>query len=126
MGQSGVNVSEGYTGAFDTSPLTNGVANRGPITSHYWQAGLCPVNVHWHLGAEHLSVGQYDENGDAAHFSLDDTYSHAGLNREGASDGPGGGRLRRRLAGSRVRKGFSCHHYTRTDSKFTTEYAWKY
>ena len=24
---------------------------------------MCPVNVHWHLGAEHLNVGTYDVNG---------------------------------------------------------------
>ena len=24
---------------------------------------MCPVNVHWHLGTEHYSYGQFDENG---------------------------------------------------------------
>ena len=25
--------------------------------------GMCPVNVHFHLGTEHYSKGQYDETG---------------------------------------------------------------
>merc|ERR1719258_951429 len=37
--------------------------NNPPITAAYHTKGLCPVNVHWHLGAEHLSVGEYDEKG---------------------------------------------------------------
>lgn len=24
---------------------------------------MCPVNVHWHLGTEHYSKGEYDEEG---------------------------------------------------------------
>merc|ERR1719487_1252920 len=51
--QAGANVTAGYVGGFDTG-------TRAPLTSQYWEAGLCPVNVHWHLGAEHLSVGEYD------------------------------------------------------------------
>jgi len=91
--QSGTNVTKGYKGEIDTT-------GRTPITSRYWQAGLCPVNVHWHLGAEHLSVGQFDDKGKA----------------------PAG---HRRL-GEGARKGFSCHHYDSSDPKFTTEYAWQH
>ena len=54
-----------------------------PIGTPYFQAGLCPVNVHWHLGAEHLSVGQFDERGHGPHH-------------------------RRQLAGD-VRLGLQCH-----------------
>lgn len=53
--QAGANVTKGYNGDFNTSSV--------PITIPYYQAGLCPVNVHWHLGAEHYSLGEYDENG---------------------------------------------------------------
>jgi len=89
--QAGANVTRGYVGGFS--------ALGTPITEPYWKAGLCPVNVHWHLGSEHLSVGEFDENG----------------------RGP----ARRRLA-SGARKGFLCHHYDDADAKFTTPYDWKH
>jgi len=53
--QSGTNVTAGYVGSFNTT-------GRTPRTTSYREGGLCPVNVHWHWGAEHLSVGQYDED----------------------------------------------------------------
>jgi hypothetical protein len=105
--QSGTNVTAGYTGDINTSTPVH----RAPISSAYWEAGLCPVNVHWHLGTEHLSVGEYDENGRSPHFALNDTYSDP---------------AHRRLAGTRVRKGYSCHKYDSSDTRFTTEYPWKH
>merc|ERR1719436_1655230 len=54
--QSGSNVTKGYVGSFDAQ-------GRKPINTTYLEAGLCPVNVHWHLGTEHLSVGEYDADG---------------------------------------------------------------
>jgi len=90
--QAGSNVTKGYTGLIDTT-------GRGPITTTYWEAGLCPVNVHWHLGTEHLSVGEYDENGKA----------------------PQGAKYE-----NKERHGFSCHHYNAFDAKFTTDYDWQY
>jgi len=92
--QAGGDVSVGYTGQLDTG-------DRQPITEPYWNAGLCPVNVHWHLGAEHRSEGQFDE------------------------DGVGPGSSHRRL-GSDVRQGFQCHLYDEEDAKFTEEYDWKH
>jgi len=63
------------------------------------------VNVHWHLGAEHYSVGEYDEHG----------------------SGPMAGHAHgRRLASDSIRQGFQCRHYDAHDPKFTTEYAWKH
>ncbi len=94
--QSGVNVTKGYQGDLD-------VGAREPISKPYWQEGLCPVNVHWHLGTEHLSVGEYDENG------------------HGPSDHDG----HRSLAGE-VRPGYQCHHYDHTQPRFTEEYDWKH
>jgi len=91
--QAGANVTKGYQGKLDAG-------GRTPITSSYAEAGLCPVNVHWHLGAEHYSKGQYDE----------------------AGSGPG---HRRELAGS-IRKGFQCRHYSSSSSKFTKPYEWKH
>ncbi len=99
--QAGANVTKGYQGGLDTG-------DRVPLTDDYFSAGLCPVNVHWHLGTEHYSAGEYDEsgmgpsaNGDTP--NLDD----------------------RRLAAD-ARLGFRCHHYDTTDPKFTTEYDWKH
>ena len=93
--QSGTNVTKGYTGDRETDAV--------PITEPYWKAGLCPVNVHWHLGTEHLSVGEYDETG----------------------TGPSDVNQRRRLAGE-ARQGFQCKYYNENDPKFTTPYEWKH
>ena len=95
--QAGANVTKGYVGELDAG-------DRVPITTPYWEAGLCPVNVHWHLGAEHLSVGEYDEDGKGP--EEDDHH-------------------RKMLAGD-VRLGGQCHHYDSNDAKFTTEYDWKH
>ena len=54
--QSGANITKGYNGKKETSAV--------PLTIPYKEAGLCPVNVHWHLGAEHYSLGQFDETGE--------------------------------------------------------------
>ena len=48
--QAGGNVTVGYEGGLD-------VGTDEPIKEPYYKQKLCPVNVHWHLGAEHLSVG---------------------------------------------------------------------
>jgi hypothetical protein len=103
--QAGGNVTAGYVGQLDVGDLV-------PNTKPYWSTAMCPVNVHWHLGAEHYSSGQFDENG----------------------DGPLGGRERpawagkgnRDLAVGAVRGGFRCNHYDETDEKFTKPYDWKY
>jgi hypothetical protein len=96
--QAGANVTKGYKGKLDAG-------NRVPITGHYRDHGLCPVNVHWHLGAEHLSVGQFDEHGKGPY----DPAAHRQL-----------------AAGSTVRLGHQCHHYNAADPKFTKPYDWKY
>ena len=86
--QSGTNVTAGYQGDRETDAV--------PITVPYWQAGLCPVNVHWHLGAEHLSVGEYDETGSGPEYT------------------------------GETQMGFQCTSYDDSDPKFTTPYEWKY
>jgi len=93
--QAGANVTKGYVGGLETSAV--------PITQPYYQQGLCPVNVHWHLGAEHYSAGQFDETG----------------------SGPTAIAHRRLLAG-KVREGFQCKHYDGADIKFTKPYNWKH
>jgi len=98
--QSGTNVTRGYVGQIDNS-LTP------PITTSYFKAGLCPVNVHWHLGAEHFSAGEYDDKGTGPEdsYALDD---------------------HRRLAAGGVRLGYQCRHYDSSDTKFATEYNWEH
>jgi len=67
---------------------------------------MCPVNVHWHLGAEHLSVGAYDLDGDewlAAHGSDE--------HRKLAED---------------IEPGHFCPGYDADDATYTTEYEWEY
>jgi len=88
--QSGANVTVGYTGLLDTE-------GRVPITDDFFTMGMCAVNVHWHIGAEHLSVGEYDEEGTAPGFEV-----------------------------TEERHGLACHYYDETDSRFTTEYDWQY
>jgi len=99
--QAGANITHGFVGRIDASATP-------PITVPYHKTALCPVNVHWHLGAEHLSVGQFDEGGsgpdDAAHRRL----------------------RARKLAGTGTREGHQCHHYDASDPKFTTPYTWKH
>ena len=93
--QAGANVTQGYNGSLNTTAV--------PITVPYYQMGMCPVNVHWHLGAEHYSLGQFDENG------------------SGPSDVNEG----RRLVGE-TRLGFQCNLYDENDAKFTTHYNWQH
>merc|ERR1719238_1499037 len=97
--QAGGNVTRGYRGGLDA-------ADREPITGEYSDHGLCPVNVHWHLGAEHLSVGEFDEHG------------------HGPSSDSSGSSRRNLAAGARL--GFQCHHYDASDEKFTTPYNWQH
>jgi len=99
--QAGGNVTKGYVGGLDVGGLE-------PITTSYRSQNMCPVNVHWHLGTEHLSNGQYDENGKGPHGTA-----------------PRPEWAGRDLAGE-LRGGFRCHHYDETDEKFTKPYDWKY
>ena len=93
--QAGGNVTKGFKGLMDAG-------DRVPITKEYSEEGLCPVNVHWHLGAEHLSVGQYDE----------------------AGKGPA--RRRELAATGTERLGGRCHLYDANKASFTTPYNFQY
>jgi hypothetical protein len=122
--QAGANVTKGFVGAINNSATP-------PILTDYYSAALCPVNVHWHLGAEHLSVGEFDEFGsgpcdDYAIYKDDDKYDghaqegYSGYRRNlGSSCGD-----RRKLASGGVELGYQCHHYTESDTKFTTPFDW--
>jgi len=106
MEQAGGDVTEGFQGTFD-------VGDRVPIPSLFHNTAMCPVNVHWHLGAEHRSQGEFDEDGKSPHIG--------GTPLEGETLGDA-----RTDAGHGVRYGFACHHYNADDVKFTTPYAWKH
>jgi len=96
--QAGSNVTKGYVGGMDVGDIA-------PNTKPFIQSSMCPVNVHWHLGTEHYSVGEYDEAGDGPHGGID---------------------LPRRLDDHAVRDGFRCLHYDADDAKFTKEYQWQH
>mmetsp|Transcript_82748 Transcript_82748/g.161270 ORF Transcript_82748/g.161270 Transcript_82748/m.161270 type:complete len:342 (-) Transcript_82748:548-1573(-) len=101
--QSGVNVTLGYVGGIDNSATP-------PIMTSYREANLCPVNVHWHLGAEHLSVGEYDDQGTGPHDDLVLVEEAVAARKLEASEGE--------------RLGFQCNQYDADDSKFTKPYTW--
>lgn len=96
--QAGSNITKGFKGEMNV--------DFEPITTPYYQAKLCPVNVHWHLGAEHYSLGEFDENGKGIREI--EWYLDGGLSSE---DDMGS---------------FQCHHYDETDPKFTKQYDWKH
>jgi hypothetical protein len=100
--QAGANVTKGYVGNLDVGDIE-------PNTKQYFQSSMCPVNVHWHLGTEHYSAGEYDEGGDGPHGNQ-----------------PRPDWANRDLAEGEVRDGFRCHHYDAEDPKFTTPYNWQH
>ena len=74
------------TGAQSATDVTKGAAGDldpalAPIVD-YNDMGMCTVNVHWHIGAEHRSEGQYDENAAFDHPNKD---TYAGSHRRLAS-----------------------------------------
>lgn len=89
--QAGADVTAGVQGTFDSSVVPN--------TQPYWKVGLCPVNVHWHLGAEHRSLGEYDESFD----------------KYGPED-----------SDSDERRGLRCGLYNPMEEMYTKPYNWKY
>jgi len=109
MPQAGANVTMGYVGDLNVSGLL-------PNTKPYWQSSMCPVNVHWHLGFEHYSYGEFDEYGNGPHGNIP---RPKWADRDLASNAPG-------TEHEEVQDGFRCHHYDATDAKFTTPYNWQH
>ena len=109
--QAGGNVTLGYDQGGRSSTAT-------PVTTTLAEAGMCPVNVHWHLGAEHLSVGEYD----IAHN--DDNYGPSSAKYDARQPASG----RKLLAGGTNYLGGRCKHYK--DSGLSaaqkTDYDFKY
>jgi len=108
--QAAGNVTSGYNGGMEVDYV--------PITDPYYTKGLCPVNVHWHLGAEHYSAGEYDCS------SVED-HRREMMEEEHHMCGPSEIHDRRKLAG-KERLGFQCNLYDSEDEKYTKPYEWKY
>ena len=109
--QSATDVSHGAVGLLE--------AGLDPIPN-YNDAGMCTVNVHWHIGAEHRSEGEYDES---CAFDLDDDHhDHRSLRGDAGAAAP------RRLAGGRV--GHMCCNakelHDAHDPLVAHEYDWQY
>ena len=99
LGQAGADVSVGYAGDLDMGDVL-------PVTDPFYTIGLCPVNVHWHKGAEHRSEGEFDEDGVGPSSGENTDDNH-----------------RRSLEG---RQGMYCHLYDENDKKFTKDYKWEH
>jgi hypothetical protein len=102
--QAGANVTKGYVGNMDVGAIK-------PNTKKFFQSSMCPVNVHWHLGSEHYSYGEYDENGNGPN---------------GNQPLPDWAKRNRFLSEGKVRDGFRCHYYDAKDAKFTKPYKWQH
>jgi len=100
--QSGTDITAGYVGEMETD-IT-------PITAPYFSTTLCPVNVHWHLGAEHRSEGEFDESGTSP----------------GIAGTPDTGAPTRRRLDDEVRYGYACNHYDGDNSAFDDDYVWQH
>ena len=96
--QAGANITKGYVGSMDVGDIEHNI-------NPFFKSSMCPVNVHWHLGAEHYSVGQFNENGHGPHNA------HARNLSEEEEE---------------VQDGYRCHHYDANDVKFTTPYNWQH
>jgi len=109
--QAGANVTNGYKGGLEVDHV--------PITTPYWQNSMCPVNVHWHLGAEHYSKGQFDENG-VGPIRADLLQN---LDRRLEAEPEEGRQLQ---VTAQTRMGYQCQYYDAEDEKFTAPYVWKH
>ena len=114
--QSGADVTVGAVGEMDPG--------LDPIED-YNAMGMCVVNMHWHIGAEHRSEGVYDETFDFDHPALHDDDAHRKLAWTNGKQRPNG---RRKLAGGRV--GHMCKNakdmHDANDPMVANEYDWKY
>ena len=111
--QAGGNVTLGY----NQGTHAKGTLNK-PVTTTLAEAGMCPVNVHWHLGAEHTSVDEY-----SVELSAD------------ANNGPSTAKYDPRLpagrkllaaSGGTTYLGGRCNKYATLTADQKKDYDWKY
>jgi len=128
--QAGINITEGYEGGytafrdFDDSIVT-------PITTSYLNANLCPVNIHWHSGAEHFSAGEFDcTSRDCAPNNKPTggrQLSKFGLVQDDEDVHNADETTHRELVDpDPPRDGFRCNFYDKNDHRFTDTYDFKY
>ena len=87
----------------------------------YNDKGMCTVNVHWHIGAEHRSGGQYDETAEFDHPNKD---TYAGSHRRLAS-ADGGMRIGHMCVKGKELWEAKTPSVRNTDGS-VNEYDWKY
>mmetsp|Transcript_36029 Transcript_36029/g.40528 ORF Transcript_36029/g.40528 Transcript_36029/m.40528 type:complete len:418 (-) Transcript_36029:547-1800(-) len=125
--QAGINITEGYEGGYTAFGDFDGDIVE-PITTSYLEANLCPVNIHWHSGAEHFSAGEFDCTSrdcspnnrptggrQLSKYGLlqDEDVNTDETHRELDEDDP-------------PRDGFRCNFYDKQDHRFTDTYDFKY
>jgi len=102
--------------AYEQSPadITKGEvglrAPEGVLIEDYAAKGMCQTNVHWHLGAEHRSEGEYDIDGADFLASITPDAQRRLLSEEGEGPLPG----------------FFCPGYDPEEPMYTDEYEWEY
>jgi hypothetical protein len=98
----------------------------GPIEVDYSEHNMCVVNVHWHLGAEHKSDGQFDveEGQGPGGYKTGDLVSNDHHRRKMVSDYESGADFDGSVKSERL--GLQCHHYDATMDEYTKPYDWKY
>jgi hypothetical protein len=109
-GQAGANVTEGYVGDLDWRASAE---NQALLAERH-----VPPNVHWHLGAEHYSIDQYDETDNGPKSNIPrPAWVDRDLSATNTEDFD---------YEHQVREGFRCLHRDPTDSTFTTPYNWQH
>jgi len=107
LAQSPADVTRGTAGAGNVDPLLDPAKD-------FNEEGMCTVNVHWHLGAEHLSKGEYDPTY---------MFEHPFLPKKDHRSLAEGG-IPRDHVGHMCR--IAKEGFDKKDPLFTTEYDWKY
>ena len=74
-----------------------------------------------HLGSEHYSYGEYDEDGNGPHGNIE---RPEWANRRTVAETAAAGADEELHV--EVQDGFRCHHYDASDAKFTTPYDWQH
>ena len=81
---------------------------------------LFVILLNRHLGSEHYSYGEYDEDGNGPHGNIE---RPEWANRRVAETEAATGADEEHVE---VQDGFRCHHYDASDAKFTTPYDWQH
>ena len=119
--QAGTDVTKDKLNAATDVGTAGAVSSALDPVVDYNAAGMCTVNVHWHIGAEHRSEGEYDENQSFDHPNKD---TYAGSHRRLAS-ADGGMRIGHMCKAGKDLWEASDPSVRNTDGS-VNEYDWKY